>query len=1197
MDASPEPQQAEAPDAAESGEGAQPTRIQVVVRVRPVLAHEELRDVAVTCAPDGSRVQVLLPERKCCKPQTPGAAPKNGAAAASLPRARPDARVYEFDACLPGATTQAQLFDACGVEELVEAALDGYSSMIFAFGQTGSGKTHTIVGPRLGQLQAAAGAGVEAPQTPPPPQVEAVEAAAAARWEDGPLVAEEDGLLPRCAQALFSLASQRASEADFSLAVSCLEVYNEAVSDLLAADRQRPCQVRQDPRSEAFYVPGLTRIPVTSPKDAVAALAAALAYRHTRAHRLNVSSSRSHCLVAFDVHSEDRSGQGFGGRGVRRAGRLVLVDLAGSERLKDTGSDGGSGGGGGGGGGGGAVAGDRLAALRETGAINRSLFTLGQVLAALSLRNGRHGAPAGPGHSHVPYRDAKLTQLLWDGLRGSGRALMVACLAPLKQQAEESINTLHFAGMALRVRGESVITVDPQDAAVMELRSTVQALRADVRTLAGALHAVSQPGADVPSVLRALPPTLLQDAIRVGAGGASAPAGIGGNGGGGGGGGGSASGWGAPGGLLSAAALSGAPPLATAPGSLDGGASTRSPASPLPWGIRGSASSPGSPASGPARSNAGGKPAGASPAPPRPAWSLSGAAAALLPGGRGTGGAPSPPRRQPAWVGSSSFSPMFRGQPSPPRFPLSPPAAARFGGPAARAQMGLGAWPLLRSSGGIGGRGGSNAGSLDASGRPSWLAAAGSSAGGRAEGLSPFDKPLSSFPQLAALEAAFQTGDTQLLADASSHSLAGAAPADTGPSHVAAAVPGVLPPVVPTRVPQAVAASVLLPASVEAPRSLLPVRTSVSDASGAAAVGQSAVQLATAAAAAGVRPQQLQQQPRSPSPPRARHQQHTHRGHQPQPEPEPDALAWARRNPWFGVDEGMTAVAYSAHDAHVAAGGQPAGDAYFAAIEAAVAGALPEQWQAWRSGGGGGGGAETGARQQAEGQRRVSPRLRVSLKDATPAAAAGLNGGGGSDGPGSLAGAARQPLKAPGLTTAHPRLAAMSAYQHHRLPVTTWEASLARFTAKQQQPQQQPQQPQQPPHPQQPQQPQQPEPPHPLPAEASSVAGHAGSKAVLPRAHAGLPGLVRPLPDTRARRKDGSRRSAAGGLGTWQQLGAYGGSGGGGGGSGGGGGGASDYAAARQQVLDELRQAREAAERQRRAILLQFGRAVGRQWL
>jgi hypothetical protein len=42
-----------------------------------------------------------------------------------------------------------ELFEACGLAELVEAALDGYSVTVFAFGQTGSGKTHTIIGPRL----------------------------------------------------------------------------------------------------------------------------------------------------------------------------------------------------------------------------------------------------------------------------------------------------------------------------------------------------------------------------------------------------------------------------------------------------------------------------------------------------------------------------------------------------------------------------------------------------------------------------------------------------------------------------------------------------------------------------------------------------------------------------------------------------------------------------------------------------------------------------------------------------------------------------------------------------------------------------------------------------------------------------------------------------------------------------------------
>ena len=68
-------------------------------------------------------------------------------------------------------------------------------------------------------------------------------------------------------------------------------------------------------------------------------------------------------------------------RRMRRYGRLVLVDLAGSERLKASGTSGG-------------------AAVAETGAINKSLFTLGQVLHALASRTPGSRARVRPsGHN------------------------------------------------------------------------------------------------------------------------------------------------------------------------------------------------------------------------------------------------------------------------------------------------------------------------------------------------------------------------------------------------------------------------------------------------------------------------------------------------------------------------------------------------------------------------------------------------------------------------------------------------------------------------------------------------------------------------------------------------------------------------------------------------------------------------------
>lgn len=69
-------------------------------------------------------------------------------------------------------------------------------------------------------------------------------------------------------------------------------------------------QVRQDPRTEAFYVDGLTQVPAQTPNRALRVLSEALAYRHTRAHKLNSYSSRSHCMVTLTLTSQDVGDQG-----------------------------------------------------------------------------------------------------------------------------------------------------------------------------------------------------------------------------------------------------------------------------------------------------------------------------------------------------------------------------------------------------------------------------------------------------------------------------------------------------------------------------------------------------------------------------------------------------------------------------------------------------------------------------------------------------------------------------------------------------------------------------------------------------------------------------------------------------------------------------------------------------------------------
>lgn len=72
----------------------------------------------------------------------------------------------------------------------------------------------------------------------------------------------EDGLLPRCILAAFASMQQREAEADFTVTATCLELYNEAVTDLLGKDSTKQLQVRMLPPPEGIllltaWVPGI----------------------------------------------------------------------------------------------------------------------------------------------------------------------------------------------------------------------------------------------------------------------------------------------------------------------------------------------------------------------------------------------------------------------------------------------------------------------------------------------------------------------------------------------------------------------------------------------------------------------------------------------------------------------------------------------------------------------------------------------------------------------------------------------------------------------------------------------------------------------------------------------------------------------------------------------------------------------------
>ena len=93
--------------------------------------------------------------------------------------------------------------------------------------------------------------------------------------------------------------------------------------------------------------------------------------------------------------------------------------------------------------------------VKETGNINKSLFTLGKVIKALSDKKTKI--------PYIPYRDSKLTMLLMDSLGGTSKALMVACVSPSSAYFDETLSTLNYATRTMNIKNKPVIQMEEKD--------------------------------------------------------------------------------------------------------------------------------------------------------------------------------------------------------------------------------------------------------------------------------------------------------------------------------------------------------------------------------------------------------------------------------------------------------------------------------------------------------------------------------------------------------------------------------------------------------------------------------------------------------------------------------------------------------------------------------------------------------------
>ena len=198
----------------------------------------------------------------------------------------------------------------------------------------------------------------------------------------------------------------------------------------------------------------------TNINDLIAILHEGIRNRKTSSHELNKDSSRSHSIFFIYIISEEK---GEDGHSFQKYGKISFVDLAGSERLKESKSQG--------------------AMIKETGNINRSLFTLGKVISALGDKKKNK--------SHIPYRDSKLTKLLMDSLGGTSKALMIANISPALAYAEETLSTLNYATRAMNIKNKPVIQMDNKEQIIFNLRREIQLLKMENEYLKDQIYRVT----------------------------------------------------------------------------------------------------------------------------------------------------------------------------------------------------------------------------------------------------------------------------------------------------------------------------------------------------------------------------------------------------------------------------------------------------------------------------------------------------------------------------------------------------------------------------------------------------------------------------------------------------------------------------------------------------------------------------------
>ena len=370
-------------------------RIKVAIRIRPFLPNEDPSNKAINLIPEDENTIILYKE--------------------------PQIFQGTFNQIFSDNSTQKDVFKF--IKPCLLNIQKGINCTILAYGQTGTGKTYTMFGGDWSFNEESNYNNSNLKNENENKKEELLQNQIIIDKNN-----EYNGIVPNLIMELYNIFNneinkeneEKNNENTDNIIVTCsyIQIYNEKIYDLLdfSSLDQLPnennkklssLKLKTD-KKIGLIIDGANELRAPSYTDVFDILESGEINRKIRQTNKNNMSSRSHTI--FMINIEDNISN--------FKSKIKLCDLAGSERYNSPDVY-------------------KKEHINEMKNINKSLFTLGNVINALSQKK-----------KYVPYKDSKLTRILEDSLQGNSSIYLIATISPNEKNIDETYHTLKFADRA-----------------------------------------------------------------------------------------------------------------------------------------------------------------------------------------------------------------------------------------------------------------------------------------------------------------------------------------------------------------------------------------------------------------------------------------------------------------------------------------------------------------------------------------------------------------------------------------------------------------------------------------------------------------------------------------------------------------------------------------------------------------------------